>query len=251
MKSRYQNKVNIAGGGYDKWLWIKVIKETKHIFTSLVKSSVRFVSMRLGNLIRDHYCEKRYGIDTSDKSNPEVNAGRKGDALFYEPTPYRQLEKIVQYIKIKPEDVCVDIGCGLGRVVCVFATCEVKKVIGIEVSEEFVRMTKENLAKLKTGKKPLIDIIHIDAKDYNFSEGTIYFLFNPFGYETLKKVIENIANGIKNNPRNIRIIYLNPFYREILDNTHWLVFDGKIEKTDAFVWNSISVCHTVTHEKAE
>jgi cyclopropane fatty-acyl-phospholipid synthase-like methyltransferase len=190
------------------------------------------------NLIKDHYYENRFGIETGDIYLFKDNMSLNRDGLNYEPASYVKLEKIIEYLNLCPADICVDIGCGKGRVVFFLALHRVKKVIGIELLEELATIAKENLKKFRIKNNKLIEIIQIDAVDFDFSKCTIFYLFNPFGYRTLEKVVDNIEKGLVNNPRKIRILYVNPVHRIILDNTCWLVFEGKIDKTDAYVWHN-------------
>jgi predicted RNA methylase len=128
---------------------------------------------------------------------------------------------------INPDDVFVDLGCGKGRVVWFVATrCRLKRIMGIEIVPELARMARENIAKSKTRLLTPVAIVEGDASEVDLSEGTVYFLNNPFGEKTLHKVLENISSGLLARPRSIRILYFawgkDPDQAHILDEVAWL-----------------------------
>jgi hypothetical protein len=152
--------------------------------------------------------------------------------LFYTKTRPRQVEisppqstpepwaAVVQYF-LQPNDVFVDLGCGMGDLVWHVATeCKIKKVIGIELFHECVLVARKN----RTGRRPLspVEIFEGNVTDADLSEGTVYYMFNPFGEKTLRRVLENIRKSYLNKPRGIRILYYNPVFGRVLDRTDWL-----------------------------
>ncbi len=82
-----------------------------------------------------------------------------------------------------PQDVFGDLGCGMGRIVCVAARKTVRKSIGVELLEPLCEIAHRN-ATLLRGRKASIQIVCGDATTVDLSEGTIYFMFNPFGART-------------------------------------------------------------------
>jgi SAM-dependent methyltransferase len=197
-----------------------------------------YIPKSLEILIKERHYEKRFGIETSTIYLLKDNLSLHKDGEDYQPTPYKKLEKVVEYLKLSSDDVCIDLGCGKGRVVFFFASQKVKKVIGVELVENLVNIAKKNLKNLRIKDRATVEIFHGDATDFNFEECTIFFLFNPFGYKTLEKVILNIKNTLVTNPRRIRILYYNPVHRKILDNEDWLILEGQVDKTNIFVWHN-------------
>ncbi len=224
-------------------------KEKKHIISKILiklKSQISYIARffffyipkSLEILIKERHYEKKFGIKTSTIYLLQDSLSAYRDGEDYQPTPYKKLEKVVEYLKLSSDDVCADLGCGKGRVVFFFATQKVKKVIGVELVENLVNVAKKNLNSLKIKDRAPIEIFHADVTDFNFEECTIFFLFNPFGYKTLEKVIHNIKKTLMPNPRKIRILYYNPAHRKILDSEDWLFLEGQVDKTNIFVWHN-------------
>lgn len=141
------------------------------------------------------------------------------DATGYQPTPYGALPAILP--NVNSDDIFIDLGCGKGRVLWFLATRrKLKRIVGIEIVPELVQIARKNMAKC--GLLTPVSVVEGDASEVDLSEGTVYFLFNPFGEKTLRKVLENIRNSLLAHPRSIRILYCNPELAHVLDIAAWL-----------------------------
>lgn len=97
----------------------------------------------------------------------------------------------------------------------------VRKCVGIELIESLCLVAKNNAVRLRK-RKAEIGFICDDATKVDLSDGTIFYLFNPFGAETMKEVLVNIYYTLVKNPREIRIVYYNAVHEEILQSFEWL-----------------------------
>ena len=179
------------------------------------------------------------GIETQgfSFSRDDINSILYEDASPYAATRYPRLKAMINYLKLNEEDVFIDLGCGAGRVVFFVGVQRLKKVIGVEMRRELVDAANRNLKSLKLSNTS-IEIINTDASAFDVKEGTVFFMFNPFGEKTFTKVVENIKKSLVTNPRKIRIVYYCSVYKDLLDSQDWLVSEGEIDKTDIFVWHS-------------
>src|SRR3954447_17710520 len=62
--------------------------------------------------------------------------GYFGDGRHYEPLDYPLLVRCLGALDLNKDDVVFEIGCGMGRVVCLLARRHIRKCVGIELSEE-------------------------------------------------------------------------------------------------------------------
>jgi precorrin-6B methylase 2 len=134
---------------------------------------------------------------------------------------YLKLWKYTNLLKPSREDIVFDIGCGVGRILCVFARRQIRKCVGIEISTEYAQRARQNAKRLK-GRKAPIEILVTDAAEADYSEGTIYCLFNPFGTKTLQVVLEQIHESVKKYPRRIQLVYFNSAFETVLKSCGWL-----------------------------
>lgn len=159
------------------------------------------------------------------------------DGSPYVATSHAELRKMIRYLNLNPDDVFVDLGCGAGRPLFVAATQRIKKVIGVEIRKEFADAARTNLSKARFTKAH-VEIVHTDASVFDAKEGTVFFMFNPFGEKTFEKVIKNIRKSLVTNPRKIRIAYYCPVYKNLLDAQDWLAFEGEIDKSGILLWRN-------------
>ncbi len=198
--------------------------------------------------IREYYFDKKHGLEyLFGPRLPAADTGLHRDSAGHEATVYANLERIFDYLDMGEEDVFVDIGCGKGRTVCFVALRNVKKVIGIELERRYVETARRNVERLRPRPRMPVRIYHADAATFKIREGTVFYMFNPFGLLTLKSVMENIRQSVAADPRPVRIVYFNPVHGWFLDAVDWLVKEGELRDT-AFaaiaVWrNRQEFCH--------
>lgn len=196
-------------------------------------------SVFLLNKVWTKYNEFVLGIRTGPES-PIVSAqepwrgevsndARHGDNWRYSTISYRNVRRILNVVNPGPEDVFYDIGCGMGRILCVAAQRPMRRCVGVELLEPLCQIARQNAANLRARKAP-IQIIRGDAAAADLSEGTIYFMFNPFGPDTLRDTLENIRCSLAQKPRTVKVVYYHAKYQSVLERQGWLVkvheFDG-------------------------
>jgi len=144
------------------------------------------------------------------------------DNFRYGTIGYRNIRKILRLLQPGPEDVFYDIGCGMGRVLCLFAREPIRKCVGIEILDPLCEIARKNAAQLR-GRKAPIEIICNDVTQADLSAGTIYFMFNPFGPETLRETFESIRRSIVQTPRTVQIVYYHSKHKSAIEPLPWLV----------------------------
>jgi SAM-dependent methyltransferase len=154
-----------------------------------------------------NWIERALGIST-ESYTPRDNGG----GLVDFPTSYRNLHAALRLVELKPSDVFLDFGCGVGRVVIdVARRHRIKHVIGIDLSGDFVEIARRNIAMAQKKLLSKIDVAKINAADFVIPDDvTIAFFFNPFHGHVLDSVLSNLRHSLERNPRELRIICLIP-----------------------------------------
>lgn len=150
-----------------------------------------------------------------------ADQSRHKDSVIYCPADYFNLRRIVRILAPSSDDVFYDIGCGKGRVVCVLARWPLRRVVGIDVSESLCAAARKNVERLRR-PKALVEIRCEDAVQTELSDGTIYFMFNPFGEVTMRAFLGNLERSLNIRPRRIKVVYYNPVFDEVLRSVGWL-----------------------------
>lgn len=159
------------------------------------------------------YLEKRYeNIDFSyvtKEERPDLYSGE-----YYESKPFdhSSIDCVFEEIKNLPcEKKFIDIGCGKGQILLMAAMSGMIKVGGIEWNAEIAEICKNNMDRLGI----FADIVTGDATECKeIDEYSIFFLYNPFGENGVRKVIHNIFESKKRRNRDIFLVYGNPFYHK-------------------------------------
>lgn len=165
-----------------------------------------------------------YGIHTLAErryTTADAAATRHRDPATNMPSYYLRLLALRDALELTPGDALVDLGCGCGRALAVFARRSLRYCRGVEFEPGAATMARTNARRLK-GRRAPIDIVTGDAADYAFSDETVVYLFNPFGSETMRSVLVNLRRSLELKPRRLRLCYYNPRHRDILQATGWL-----------------------------
>jgi SAM-dependent methyltransferase len=165
--------------------------------------------------------EKKYNIHTvkiNDLTNEKIGSHNLLHASIYQGSNYYLLQKAFEYLKNEvPNGSVVDFGSGKGRILVVAAHYGYKKITGIEFSDSLCAEAENNIAKIKSGFAHTdFQIICDDAVNYAIkNEDSLFFFFNPFDETVMLQVVKNILFSLKQKPRKVFVVYINPLYKEI------------------------------------
>lgn len=119
----------------------------------------------------------------------------------YQGTPYELIRRFLKELNLTDQDVLYDLGCGYGRIPLYGAMTTYGKYRGIEIVPE--RVKEANAAKDKF-KLDNVDFRQGNVLEQDYADGSVFFLFNPFTDETLKKVGEQLEQLAK--AKKIRVV---------------------------------------------
>lgn len=111
----------------------------------------------------------------------------------------------------------IDLGCGKGRVLIMAYINGFRSLSGVDLASELLDQSRINIDACRN-KFPEIhaDLIQEDAGKYYFpSDTSVVFLFNPFGEEVMKNVIQNLLHFQKEFKQSPLVIYVNPKFEEL------------------------------------
>ena len=159
--------------------------------------------------------EKKYGVNTIgiDDLHTSVGEDDREHASIYQPVNYYTAEQL--FDQLSTEDVnggFLDIGCGRGRVLAIAAAYGFTKITGIDFSpklcHEAIQLCDDIEARYP---KASIVIDCADAREFLIPKNvTVLFLFNPFDKLVMVDFIKQVMKTVKENPRNIKVLYANP-----------------------------------------
>lgn len=191
----------------------------------------------------DALAERALRIDTSEEESRDASgAGAFGDSNYYSALDYPLLWRYLAEIELRPDDVAFEVGCGMGRALCAMARRRVRKVVGVEFSEPLALRARENVARLR-GRRSPVEVLAADAAFVDYSEGTVFYLFNPFGPTTMQIVLDRIHESVGARPRRVRLLYVNPVHEDVFERATWLrktrSLESRIFRTRASLWEHV------------
>lgn len=151
------------------------------------------------------------------------------DRLWHAPSDWLAVRQVLRRLDITSEDVFVDYGCGLGRVLIAAASLPFSRVIGLELTPELTARAQANLernrGKVRAGA---VELVTADATGWNVPPDlTVAYFFCPFIGKPLATVVNRLIASVDEHPRPLRILYNLPVEHSFLMRT------GRIRVLDA------------------
>lgn len=140
---------------------------------------------------------------------------------------YLSLFKLRRKIAPTANDVFIDLGCGTGRVLFVFAKSNVRRARGIDFDPVTVQIANANVESFN-GPREKVVIEQGDCAKTRFTDETIFCFCNPFGATTMGIVMDNIRQSLRDNPRKARILFYTAADRAMMDRHEWLTFVNEV-----------------------
>lgn len=162
---------------------------------------------------------------------PRAQRQPEPDMVGYQPTPARIVLDLVRRLALGPADVLYDLGCGLGRVVLLAALASDARVTGVEFEPTYVAFAQRRAADLNLARA---SFINADAREVNYADGTVFFLYTPFKGKILQRVLALLR--YEAGRRRIRVCGYGPGTLDLLEQD-WLaaVDEPDIHRAEIFV----------------
>jgi len=135
----------------------------------------------------------------------------------------------------------VDLGCGKGKALLVFAqqfgTQQALPAIGIEYDPQLADLAKRNIEKcdFAVGRVEVITDSAVNVRDYTKSDTLIIYLYNSFQGKTLRSVLSALGDV----PHVL--IYVDPAEKTILTDYGYTVHSDNHGRYNADTWLIASV----------
>jgi hypothetical protein len=107
----------------------------------------------------------------------------------------------------------VDCGAGKGRIVVCAAMYPFQKVTGVEIAPQLASVAREHVRRARRRFRCAnVEILTQDATEFALpNNANVLHLFNPFRGEPLRKVISEVARSLRASPREVWILFGNPW----------------------------------------
>jgi hypothetical protein len=109
----------------------------------------------------------------------------------YQPTPARLVLALVEELRPDERDVFVDVGAGLGTIPMLVSMLTPARAVGIEFHPKYCEFARQCARSLNLSS---VSFVQQDAREADFSTGTIFYMYTPFKGEMLRDVLRRLEN---------------------------------------------------------
>jgi hypothetical protein len=152
-------------------------------------STFRAALLHVPPTLRDAWFDLVLGLGELPDDGPELPRG----CVPYLPCPISSLLRMVEHAPVRPSDVFIDIGAGLGRAAVFVHLITGAAAIGIEVQRALVLAARDLAAQLGLSRVPCIEGDAAALIRY-MTVGTVFFLYCPFSGERLDRVLDELES---------------------------------------------------------
>jgi predicted RNA methylase len=181
----------------------------KNCATSVRRYGLGITAGLYSNRLRERLFEKRLGIRSGDIIPLRELGLEHEERREHCPTSLQDFRRMEEFLRPRAKDeVFLDYGAGLGRMLVLAAMFPYKRVIGVELSPVLATRARENISKCKNKLRCKdIEVFASDAGSFELGpEVTTVYFNNPFAGTILKSVLRRIVASYSENPRALRIV---------------------------------------------
>lgn len=166
--------------------------------------------------------DRRAGIETFGSGRRDPALPDEQGRLPYRSSGWRMLRRALPPGSVRSDDVFVDLGAGMGRVVYQAAKdYPFARVVGVELSQQLTDVARLNIERNRhrlTCRD--VEIVTADILSYELpDDATIVYLYNPFVGDLFRRAMDRVLASYDRRPRRLRLIYANPVEHALVQAT--------------------------------
>jgi len=149
---------------------------------------------------RDAFVDELLGMEAPPPDVPDLPRG----CVPYLPSGVEEILATVLEVPVRRDDVFVDLGSGLGRVMILVHLLTGARAVGVEIQEPLVRGARALCAELALAG---VSFVHADAVHAEL-DGSIFHLHAPFNGEMLATVLRRLEDVARRRPIVVCAVWL-------------------------------------------
>jgi hypothetical protein len=139
------------------------------------------------------------------EGTPGETKDRQSEMVSYQPTPARIVLELIESANLKKEDVFYDVGSGLGQVSVLVNLLSGVRAKGVEFEPAYCDYARRCAKELNLSQ---VEFTNADAREVDYSDGTVFFMYTPFEGRLLQEVLEKLKG--ESRKRKIRVCTYGP-----------------------------------------
>lgn len=174
------------------------------------------MALKLANKLYNYAYDALLGISTSG-----IVPAERDNHIYYATVGYAYTIPVISRLGLTESDTFVDVGCGKGRVLCLAARHSIRQAIGVEYSGSLAATARRNADQLRGRVSPIL-VVCTAAENYDYSEATVLYFFNPFEAPLLDQVLGKIRTDRARRPLRLAFVMESEAQRRVFTNHSWL-----------------------------
>ena len=162
------------------------------------------------------YFDKHYKIETRASAEEDLSAESP-----YLPTRPNAVRRLLRELPLTnyADYIFLDIGSGKGRVLLLASEYPFREVVGVELRKELHELAVQNIDRRpRPTRQSPIQLLNMDARDYVFpDENLVLYIFNPFGREIMKELLNRLDASLERSPRDVLLILFYPEQADLVE----------------------------------
>jgi predicted RNA methylase len=114
----------------------------------------------------------------------------------------------------------VDLGAGKGRIMLLASNFPFQQVLGVEFIPELQAIATRNISVYQPPTRRCQDVqcILSDVQEFVFPPvPLVIFMWHPFVGPVFERVMQNLEESLRRNPREVYIVYLKPEFGHVIE----------------------------------
>ncbi len=148
-------------------------------------------------------------------SIPSETKIRDPGMVYFQKTPVRIILELIDRAHFTSEDIFYDVGSGLGQVAMLVNLLSGIRAKGIEFDPAYCSYARTCAVELNLSN---VEFIVGDAREADYSKGTIYFMYTPLEGDMLEEVLMKMEKQFR---KGTRLFTYGPCTLEVLKKS-WL-----------------------------
>src|ERR1700722_1655110 len=241
-----KSRLSIPGAAWAYWSELAARDGRFSATGSLLQSLWEFVRGSPPARLRQRYGDADY--DWEKRVNTTSAAVGWRDRLLgvfhspYQPTEpalfHEMLDALQQQSHLDVREFTfIDLGSGKGRTLLLASDYPFRRIVGVELLPALHHIAQDNLQKYHSESEKCFALESIceNATAFAFpAEPTVLYLFNPFPEAGLRRMLANLDQSLRENPRPVYVLYHNPLLDHVLRESTALTKVGGTHQYSAY-----------------
>ena len=142
---------------------------------------------RIPPVTRDVWVDQVFGLGAPPEDGPELPVG----CVPYLPCSVDALLRLAEHAPVRPSDLFIDIGAGVGSAAALVHLLTGAPAIGVEVQPALVAAARELVRRLRLSSVSFVEADAGQPTDV-WSAGSVFLLYCPFSGDRVAKLLANL-----------------------------------------------------------